>query len=140
FAGMMLAGMGATVHRIERPGPAPALPRDNGLLRWRNFHEIDLKDPQGHARARELIGAADALYEGFRPGVMERLGLGPADCHALNPGLVYVRMTGWDQYGPYAHTAGHDINYLAVSGVLDTIGEPTGPPRAPANHEHRARS
>lgn len=105
FAGMVLTGMGAIVHRIERPG-ATDPPRQSALLHDRTVHQADLKDPAALAHIRNLIAKADALYEGFRPGVMERFGLGPDDCLALNPGLVYARMTGWGQHGPYAHSAG----------------------------------
>lgn len=133
FAGMVLAGMGARVHRIERPGTDDP-PRGNALLRGRVMHSIDLKRPDGVTQALELIAGADAVYEGFRPGVMERLGLGPDVCFAANPALVYARVTGWGQHGPYAAEPGHDINYLAISGVLNTIGPAGGAPLPPVNY------
>lgn len=133
FAGMVLAGMGAEVHRVSRPGnldPAP----DNTLLRGRVVHEFDLKTDAGHAAALELVAGADAVYECFRPGVMERLRLGPEQCRVVNDTLVYCRMTGWGQSGPYVGAPGHDINYLAVSGVLNTIGPAGGDPVVPVNY------
>ncbi|MGE0830397.1 MAG: CaiB/BaiF CoA transferase family protein [Hyphomonadaceae bacterium] len=131
FAGMMLADHGAEVIRIERPG-AEAPPSDV-LARSRRSVTINLKDPAGVAQARALARTADGLIEGFRPNVMERLGLGPDVLLADNPRLVYGRMTGWGQSGPYAAMAGHDINYIALSGVLDAIGRPGGKPTPPLN-------
>jgi alpha-methylacyl-CoA racemase len=137
FCAMLLADLGADVLRIDRPGPAELgldIPRELDLpLRGRRSVAIDLKSPAGAAAARRLIGRADALIEGFRPGVAERLGLGPDACLALNPRLVYGRMTGWGQDGPLATAAGHDINYLALAGALGAIGPSGGPPVPPLN-------
>lgn len=137
---MILADLGAEVVRIERklaPGAKPGAelfdPQIDILNRNRRVVTLDLKKPEGLAAARQLIAAADGLIEGYRPGVMERLGLGPDDCLAANPRLVYGRMTGWGQTGPLAHTAGHDINYLSLSGALHAIGEPGGKPVVPLN-------
>src|ERR1700761_7402032 len=134
YAGMMLADLGAEVTRIERPskgglawGASPVLDRG------RDARQVDLKTPAGVEEVLGLIAAAEVLIEGFRPGVMERLGLGPDECLARNPALVYGRMTGWGQSGPYAHTAGHDITYLAISGVLHMVGEPDRKPVPPVN-------
>src|ERR1700736_5103671 len=110
FCGMMLADHGARVIAVHRPGGAPDV-RDP-LARSRQLFELDLKQPRDILRVRELIKAADALIEGYRPGVMERLGLGPAILLSDNPRLVYGRMTGWGQTGPLAQAAGHDINYI----------------------------
>ena len=133
FAGMMLADLGAEVIVVHRPGPVPDLTGDPSLLdRGKKSIVLDLKDTEGLAMARRLIATADALIEGFRPGVMERLGLGPEICHADNPKLIYGRMTGWGQTGPRAHTAGHDYNYIATSGALWYTSEPGTPPIAPA--------
>jgi len=138
FCGMLLADLGAQVLRIDRLGPPSAGaamfdPQKDILQRGRTTLALDLKHPQGHAAALQLVAEADALTEGFRPGVMERLGLGPEPCLAANPRLVYGRMTGWGQHGPLAHTAGHDINYLAISGALHTIGRADGGPVPPLN-------
>ncbi len=137
---MILADLGAEVVRIERklaPGAKPASelfdPALDILNRSRRVVTLDLKKPEGLAAARQLIAGADGLVEGFRPGVMERLGLGPDACLAANPRLVYGRMTGWGQSGPLAHAAGHDINYLSLSGALHSIGEPGGKPVVPLN-------
>ena len=137
---MILADLGAEVVRIERklaPGAKPASelfdPAIDILNRNRRVVTLDLKKPEGLAAARQLIAAADGLIEGYRPGVMERLGLGPDECLATNPRLVYGRMTGWGQTGPLASTAGHDINYLSLSGALHAIGEPGGKPVVPLN-------
>lgn len=131
FAAMMLADHGATVIRIDRPG-ASHDPWDP-LLRSRKSVTLDLKQPEDVVRCTALCAAADGLIEGFRPGVMERLGLGPDELIAANPGLVYGRMTGWGQTGPYSRMAGHDINYIAVSGVLGTIGREGEKPLPPLN-------
>ena len=132
FCGMMLADHGAEVVRIERPGtrfdPCDVLARSRRSL------EVDLKHPQGAALARELCRKADGVIEGFRPGVMERLGLGPDVLLADNPRLVFGRMTGWGQFGPLAGAAGHDIDFIAVSGVLSTIGVPGSKPVVPVNY------
>jgi len=137
FVGMMLAGMGAKVIRIERPRPSALeamVPRKYDLpLRDRETVTLDLKTPEGVQAALELIAQADVLLEGLRPGVLERLGLGPEICHAQNPSLVYGRITGWGQEGPLAQTSGHDINYLSLTGALDAIGVSGGPPALPLN-------
>lgn len=134
FAAMMLADLGAEVIVIHRPGPAPDLIGDQSLLdRGKKSITLDLKDADDLAVARALIASADGLIEGFRPGVMERLGLGPDICHADNPRLVYGRMTGWGQTGPRASTAGHDYNYIATSGALWYASEAGTPPLAPAS-------
>jgi len=131
FAGMMLADHGAEVIRIERPGEAFA---PHSLARGRRSVAIDLKAPEGAALARDLCRTADGLIEGNRPGVMERLGLGPEVLLADNPRLVFGRMTGWGQTGPLAQAPGHDINYIAVSGVLHGIGHAGERPVAPVNY------
>lgn len=135
FAAMMLADHGAEVVRIERKGAAPPIPADKDVLRRGRAEilELDLKDPDDLARVRALAAEADGLVEGFRPGVMERLGLGPDDLRAANPRLVYGRMTGWGQQGPLAQTAGHDLNYIALAGNLSTYGRAGGPPAPPVN-------
>jgi alpha-methylacyl-CoA racemase len=121
FAAMLLADMGADVVRVDRPGARAAVP-DPITGRGRGTIAADLKDAATAERVRQLIDGADALIEGFRPGVMERLGLGPEDLLARNPRLVYGRMTGWGQDGPLALRAGHDINYIALTGALAAIG------------------
>ena len=131
FCGMMLADQGAEVIVLHRPGGAPD-PRDP-LMRSRKLVEVDLKTASGVARVRELAATADGLIEGFRPGVMERLGLGPEVLRGGNPRLVYGRMTGWGQDGPYAPAAGHDINYVALSGTLHMIGRAGEKPTPPVN-------
>ena len=124
FAAMLLADFGADVIRIERPGSPQLMPQDpDFMLRGRPTVELDLKSDAGRADALALIERADALIEGLRPGVMERLGLGPTDTMAANPSLVYGRMTGWGQYGPLAARAGHDINYIAQTGLLGAMGK-----------------
>jgi alpha-methylacyl-CoA racemase len=134
YVGMMLADLGAVVTRVDRPG---ATTRDWGastvLDRGRRSLPVDLKDPAGLERVLGLAATADALIEGFRPGVTERIGIGPEACMDGNPALVYGRMTGWGQAGPLARTAGHDINYLAISGALHMIGEEGRKPVAPVN-------
>ncbi len=132
FCGMMLADHGAEVIRIERPG-GRLDPRD-ALSRNRTSIMLDTKSAEGLAVARDLCRHADGLIEGYRPGVMERLGLGPEVLRADNPRLVYGRMTGWGQFGPYAQAAGHDINYIALSGVLHTIGRAGERPVPPVNY------
>ena len=122
FCGMMLADMGAEVIRVDRAGnvgSAPSRPNDV-LARGRRSIGVDLKNPDGVETVLQLIESADALIEGFRPGVTERLGLGPDVCLARNPKLVYGRMTGWGQEGPYSQAAGHDINYIAIAGAKST--------------------
>ena len=137
FCGMMLADMGAELVRIDRP---PARPAEEGssppidpLARGRRSVAIDLKNPAGVEALLALVEKADVLMEGFRPGVMERLGVGPDVCLERNPGLVYGRMTGWGQEGPLAHAAGHDINYIALAGALEGIGRRGGAPVPPLN-------
>jgi alpha-methylacyl-CoA racemase len=137
FAAMMLADMGAEVVRVERSasvrGPAPSTPHGDLLLRGRRNIAVDLKHPDGVATLLDLVESADGLIEGFRPGVMERLGLGPTECLARNPKLVYGRMTGWGQDGPYAQAAGHDINYISLAGALAHFGRAGEPPVPPLN-------
>jgi alpha-methylacyl-CoA racemase len=132
FCGMMLGDHGAEVIRIDRPG-AQLDPRD-ALSRNRRSVVLDMKTSDGLAAARDLCEGADGLIEGFRPGVMERLGLGPDALLAANPRLVYGRMTGWGQTGPYAQSAGHDINYIALAGVLHTVGRAGERPVPPVNY------
>ncbi|MEU8828494.1 CaiB/BaiF CoA-transferase family protein [Streptomyces sp. NPDC048636] len=133
FCATVLADLGADVVRIDRPALVGKAFNDVILGRSRRSVAVDLKDPRGAAVAMRLIGHADVLIEGFRPGVMERLGLGPDACLEHNPRLVYGRMTGWGQDGPLAHTAGHDINYIALSGALAAIGRPGSGPVIPLN-------
>jgi alpha-methylacyl-CoA racemase len=137
FAAMMLADMGADVIRVDRTANAmggdPASPPADTLNRGRRSIAVDLKSPEGIAVLLDLVATADALVEGFRPGVAERLGFGPDVCAARNPKLVYGRMTGWGQDGPYAHTAGHDINYIALAGVLAHLGRAGEQPTPPIN-------
>lgn len=138
FCGMLLADMGADVLRIERivPGEGGIRgmdPRFSLLHRGRPVVAMDLKTADALATVKRLVTHADALTEGFRPGVAERLGLGPVDCLALNPRLVYGRITGWGQDGPLALTPGHDINYIALTGALNAIGRRDGPPVPPLN-------
>lgn len=134
---MLLADLGATVLRIDRPQPAElGINRPlkyNLLLRNRQTIGLDLKKPGAVDAVLELVEQSDALIEGFRPGVTERLGLGPNVCLARNPRLIYGRMTGWGQSGPLAHTAGHDIGYVAITGVLNAIGRRDQPPTVPLN-------
>jgi len=137
FCGMMLADLGADVVRVDRAqnvqGGDPAVPPQDLLARGRRSIGVDLKNPEGVAVVLDLVAGADVLIEGFRPGVAERLGIGPADCHARNPRLVYGRMTGWGQSGPYGPMAGHDINYIALAGALEPIGRAGEPPLPPLN-------
>ena len=132
---MLLADLGADVIRIDRPEPhglgTPRPDRYNILKRSRPSVCVDLKQPAGVGVALELVAQADALIEGFRPGTMEKMGLGPQQCLARNPRLVYGRMTGWGQDGPLAMAAGHDINYISLSGVLHSIGRKGQPPTPP---------
>ncbi|MFJ8729193.1 CaiB/BaiF CoA transferase family protein [Streptomyces bauhiniae] len=135
FAAMLLADLGADVVRVDRPdGPGLGIdPARDVTNRNKRSVVIDLKAPDGAARVLDLAERADVLIEGYRPGVAERLGVGPADCHARNPRLVYGRMTGWGQDGPLADRAGHDASYIAVTGTLGMIGRPGEPPALPAN-------
>ncbi|WP_019515055.1 CaiB/BaiF CoA transferase family protein [Sphingomonas sp. Mn802worker] len=134
FAGMMLADHGAEVIRIDRPNTGGfTVEAKDPLLRSRTSISLDLKDPNAIAAVRRIVRTADALIEGFRPGVMERLGLGPDTLIGDNPRLVYGRMTGWGQTGPRANEPGHDINYIALSGVLHALGRAGEKPTPPIN-------
>lgn len=137
FCGMLLADMGADVVRVDRLTDSDRgvnFPTRLDLLnRNKRSIAIDLKSPQGLDTVHELIKSADVLLEGFRPGVMEKLGLGPAACLAVNPKLVFGRITGWGQDGPLAQAAGHDLNYIALSGALEAIGSRGAPPTVPLN-------
>lgn len=132
FCGMLLSDLGAEVIRVDRISKSAARHQDV-LTRGRKSLAVDLKHPQGKEIILKLCESADAIFEGFRPGVTERLGLGPEDCMARNPGLVYGRMTGWGQEGPLAQAAGHDINYIALTGALHAIGNRNGKPVPPLN-------
>jgi alpha-methylacyl-CoA racemase len=132
FACMLLSDMGADVVTIDRPGARLADPT-NLTGRGRTVVQADLKNASARDEVLALLDRADVLVEGFRPGVMERLGLGPDVVASRNPRLIYGRMTGWGQHGPLAHTAGHDINYIALSGALHAIGPHDGPPVPPLN-------
>ncbi len=135
FATMLLGDLGADVVRVDRPGGPPVgIPPEHDVTN-RNKRSVllDLKSPEGVEAVLEMAGLADVLVEGWRPGVAERLGLGPRDVLARNPRLVYGRMTGWGQDGPLAATAGHDIDYIATAGLLGMIGPAGGPPAIPAN-------
>ncbi|NIM43830.1 MAG: CoA transferase [Hydrogenophaga sp.] len=140
FACMLLADLGATVIRVDRlPGPPSRggledLMRNDGIVdRGRRSIAVNMKDPRGVEAVLKLVKGADVLIEGFRPGVAEKLGLGPEACHARNPRLVYGRMTGWGQSGPLAQAAGHDLNYIALSGALHAMGPADRPPAPPLN-------
>ncbi|MGW1591294.1 CaiB/BaiF CoA transferase family protein [Streptomyces sp. NPDC002386] len=135
FAAMLLADLGADVVRVDRPG-GPGLgidPAHDVTNRNKRSVLVDLKAPDGAARVLALAERADILIEGYRPGVAERLGVGPDACHARNPRLVYGRMTGWGQDGPLADRAGHDVTYIALTGTLGMIGRAGEPPAVPAN-------
>ena len=133
FCGMLLSDMGAEVIRVDRPpGSKPGRARDV-LTRGRKSIAVDLKSDAGKEIILRLCESSDALFEGFRPGVTERLGIGPAECMARNEKLVYGRMTGWGQEGPMAQAAGHDINYISLVGALHAIGEAGGKPVPPLN-------
>ncbi|MDX3132110.1 CaiB/BaiF CoA-transferase family protein [Streptomyces europaeiscabiei] len=135
FAAMLLADLGADVVRVDRPGGAGLAVNPLYDVTNRNKRSVivDLKSPDGPDIVLDLAERADILIEGYRPGVAERLGVGPETCHARNPGLVYGRMTGWGQQGPLAQRAGHDIAYIALTGTLGMIGTPDAPPAVPAN-------
>lgn len=137
FAAMMLSDMGADVIRVDRAaqvsGGDPSTPPADIFNRGRRSIALDLKSPSGVGVLLDLVEQADALIEGFRPGVAERLGFGPDVCHERNPRLVFGRMTGWGQEGPYAPTAGHDINYIALAGVLEHLGRAGDKPTPPIN-------
>ncbi|MFV2089434.1 MAG: CaiB/BaiF CoA transferase family protein, partial [Pseudomonadales bacterium] len=132
FCGMMLSDMGAEVIRVDRLRPGAKAPKDI-LARNRRSIAVDLKNPEGVETVLKLVETADGIFEGFRPGVTERLGLGPGDCQSRNEKLVYGRMTGWGQDGPLAMAAGHDINYIALTGALHAIGRPGERPVPPLN-------
>ena len=136
FTAMMLADMGADVVRVDRAdraGGDPEVPPADVLYRGRRSVGVNLKSDEGVQVVLDLVEHADALIEGFRPGVAERLGIGPEECLERNPALVYSRMTGWGQEGPYAHTAGHDINYIALAGALAHLGRAGEQPTPPIN-------
>ena len=137
FCAMLLADMGADVIRVERANAPergiPVDPRFEVLNRGRRSVSLDLKTPAGIETLLRLVERADILLEGFRPGAMERLGVGPNECHAVNPRLVYGRMTGFGQEGPLARAAGHDVNYIALTGALAAMGPAEGPPTLPLN-------
>ena len=135
FAAMLLADLGAEVIRVDRPVAVSHLKRANTDFtnRGKRSVAIDLKHEQGRETVLRLVAKSDILLEGFRPGVTERLGLGPADCLARNPALVYGRMTGWGQQGALSQSAGHDVGYIAITGVLHAIGRAGGPPQIPMN-------
>lgn len=137
FCAMLLADMGADVIRVDRAGQVmggdPESPPADVLNRGRRSIGVDLKTPEGVETVLALVEQADVIMEGFRPGVAERLGIGPEECKARNPGIVYGRMTGWGQDGPYAQAAGHDINYIALAGALEPIGRRGEAPVPPLN-------
>ncbi|MEW2078971.1 CaiB/BaiF CoA transferase family protein [Streptomyces sp. NPDC012403] len=135
FAAMLLADLGADVVRVDRPGTSPlgGDPAHDVTNRNKRSVVVDLKSPEGPGTVRALAARAEILVEGYRPGVAERLGVGPEECLAVNPALVYGRMTGWGQRGPLASLAGHDIGYIATAGALSMIGPPDGPPAVPVN-------
>jgi alpha-methylacyl-CoA racemase len=134
FAGMMLADMGAEVIVVDRAGPPSPMDMKVDInRRGKRSITLDLKSDEGRATLLKLCETADALFEGFRPGVMEKLGLGPDEVLKANPRIVYGRMTGWGQTGPLAHAAGHDINYISLSGALHGVGPTDGPPQVPLN-------
>ena len=137
FCGMMLADQGAEVIQVDRAaavrGGDPARPPGNVNGRGRRSIGVDLKSPEGVETVLRLVEGAGMVFEGFRPGVAERLGVGPDDCLARNPAIVYGRMTGWGQDGPYSSMAGHDINYIALAGVLAHIGRSDSGPVPPMN-------
>lgn len=133
FCAMMLSDMGAEVIRVDRLAHKGSGHRANVLNRGRRSIAVDLKNPDGVAAVQQLIDVADVVIEGFRPGVMERLGLGPETCLARNPRLIFGRMTGWGQSGPLAPAAGHDINYISIGGALGAMGYSDRPPAPPLN-------
>jgi alpha-methylacyl-CoA racemase len=133
FCAMMLSDMGAEVIRVDRLAHKGSGHRANVLNRGRRSIAVDLKNPDGVAAVQQLIDGADVVIEGFRPGVMERLGLGPETCLARNPRLIFGRMTGWGQSGPLAPAAGHDINYISIGGALGAMGYSDRPPAPPLN-------
>jgi len=132
FACMVLADLGADVVQVHKPGSVQTVPGDF-LGRNRRSIAVDTRKPEGAELVLQLVERSDVLVEGFRPGVTERLGIGPAQCLARNPRLIYGRMTGWGQDGPLSDRAGHDINYIAVAGALEPLGRAGGPPSFPIN-------
>lgn len=134
FCGMLLSDMGAEVIRIDRPKKEAGRAGIEVMARGRPTLNVDVKQPDGLEAVLDVVGRADALIEGFRPGVMEKLGLGAEVCMARQPALVYGRMTGWGQDGPLADAAGHDINYISLTGALHAIGEKDGAPTVPLNY------
>ena len=130
YAGQLLADMGADVMVIDRPGGGMPKAVDG---RGKRSIVLDLKKPEAVEALLKLVAKSDILIEGLRPGVTERMGVGPETCHAVNPGLIYGRMTGWGQTGPWSHMAGHDINYIGMTGVLNAIGKDGQPPAVPLN-------
>ena len=133
LAGMILSGLGAEIVRVARPSKGAIDSGEAILFRGRTHVTLDLKNPADRDRLLDLVALSDGIMEGSRPGVMERLGLGPDDCLARNPRFVYGRVTGWGQDGPLAQTAGHDINYIALTGALHAMGEKDGRPAVPLN-------
>lgn len=133
FGCMILADLGAEVVRVERAGGGGLVPPAGPMDRGKHSISLNLKDPKDLQVVKDLAAKADVFVEGYRPGVAERLGIGPADLHALNPALVYGRLTGWGQDGPLAPRAGHDINYIAISGALGLLGRAGERPEPPAN-------
>ena len=134
LAGMILSGLGADIVRVGNPKSKAQLdPAGAVLNRGKRQIDLDLKVAAPRDALLDLVASADAIIDGARPGVMERLGLGPEDCSARNPRLVYARVTGWGQDGPLAHSAGHDLNYLAMTGMLHAIGDADAPPTVPLN-------
>ncbi len=133
FCGMVLADLGAEVIRVDRASAKGTGSRQEASNRGKKSIAVDLKSKEGVEIVLKLVQEADAIFEGFRPGVMERLGLGPEECMELNESIVYGRMTGWGQDGPLANAAGHDINYISLSGALAAIGRPGSPPVPPLN-------
>lgn len=135
LCGMMLADMGAEVVRVDRKGHEETIPlaKYNFSHRGKGNITVDFRNPQGLELLLRMVEKADALTEGFRPGVMEKLGLGPKTCLERNPRLVYGRMTGWGQDGPLSRAAGHDINYISLTGALRCIGQKDGKPSPPLN-------
>ena len=131
YAGQLFADMGAEVILVNRPGAMGDIPMISN--RGKKTIKLDLRKPEGVAVLLDLVKTADAIFEGLRPGVVERLGIGPEDCHAVNAKLVYGRMTGWGQTGPWAKMAGHDINYIAITGALAAMGKKGEPPAPPLN-------
>ena len=133
FAGMLLADMGAEVISVERRKGKKGIRLPDCSRRGKKSIVLDLKSKEGIESLKQMIGKADVLFEGFRPGVMERLGIGPDECLSINPKLVYGRMTGWGQTGPLSKAAGHDINYISITGALYAMGRPGENPVPPLN-------